>query len=64
LIDTRSRTVIAEGNCAFHPADSDDAPSHDELMAADVTLLKARFRALTQLCADDLRTRILGLYGR
>jgi hypothetical protein len=64
LIDTRNQSVIAEGSCTFHPADSEDSPSYDELMAADAALLKARFRALTQFCADDYRTRILGLYGQ
>jgi hypothetical protein len=64
LIDTRNKTVLAEGTCVSHPIDGEAAPSYEELMARDAALLKAKFRGLVMFCADDYRTRILGLYGQ
>lgn len=64
LIDTRTRTLVAEGNCVSLPVDSPDAPSYDELLANNAMLLKADLTSLEQFCTDDYRTRILGLYGQ
>lgn len=64
LIDTRTRTLVAEGNCISLPVDSPDAPSYDELLAKNAMLLKAGLTSLEQFCTEDYRTRILGLYGQ
>lgn len=61
LIDTRTRTLIAEGNCTSLPVDSTDAPDYEELLAHNARLLKAALTTLEQFCTDDYRTRILGV---
>jgi hypothetical protein len=62
LIDTRAGKVIAEGFCAFHPVPIDSAPTSDELLANGAEALKQMLSSITEVCADDYRTRILGLY--
>jgi hypothetical protein len=64
LIDTRSKAVIAEGQCTGRPVDAGESPSYDELMANDAAVLKDKFRGIEEYCADDYRTRILGLFGQ
>lgn len=64
LVDTRNKTVIAEGACLSLPVDSDDAPTYDELLANDAMILKASLSSLEEFCTTDYRTRILGLYGQ
>jgi hypothetical protein len=62
LLDLRTRTVIAEGNCVQHPVADDDGPTFKELAANDAALLRHLLASITEACADDYRTRILGLY--
>jgi len=64
LIDTRTGTLIAQGTCVSHPTDTHDAPDLDALFANNAQLLKAELRLVEDFCADDYRTRILGLVGR
>jgi hypothetical protein len=62
LVDTRTRAVLAEGICVFHPLDGSDGPTRDQLLAKNADVLKQQLTSITDFCADDYRTRILGLY--
>jgi hypothetical protein len=62
LLDLRTRAVLAEGFCAQHPVADDDGPTYKELAANDAALLRRLLQSITDTCADDYRTRILGLY--
>lgn len=64
LIDTRSKALIAEGQCTSLPVDSSEAPSYEQMQAQEAALLKEMLRGLEQYCTDDYRKRILGLYGQ
>jgi hypothetical protein len=61
LIDTRQRSVLAAGHCAYAPeyADSNDAPSHDELLANDAAGLKAELRKAADYCLRKFLTETL-----
>jgi hypothetical protein len=52
LIDANQRSVLAAADCVYSPeyADSDDAPSHDELLADDAAGLKAELRKGADYC--------------
>lgn len=63
LIDTRSRALIADGECTCSPSNSADAPNYEQLLARDAALLKDMFRSLERYCTDGYRTRILGIVG-
>jgi hypothetical protein len=62
LIDMRTDTVLVEGVCSFHPVDTSDAPTRDDLLAGKGTVLKQMIQSIAEFCSDDYRTRILGLY--
>lgn len=61
LIDTRRRAVVADGTCDVRPDHQPDDPSYDALMWNNATILKERLWKVIERCADDYRTRILGL---
>jgi hypothetical protein len=52
LIDTRQKSVLAAGDCAYSPeyADSNAAPGHDDLLADDAAGLKAELRKGADYC--------------
>lgn len=61
LIDTRRRAVVADGTCAVGPDHQPNDPSYDALMWNNATILKERLWKVIESCADDYRTRVLGL---
>jgi hypothetical protein len=61
LVDTRSKSVVAEAACVRHDDDEPNAPTHDELLANRAERLKAMLHAHAQACLDELRQKVLGL---
>ena len=60
LIDTKTRKTLAEGFCSRIPEKSDDAPSHDELLADQAARLKQELDAAADYCVSEFRTKMLG----
>jgi hypothetical protein len=61
LIDTRRRAVVADGTCVVEPDHQPNDPSWDALMWNDAASLKERLWKVIERCADDYRTRVLGM---
>ena len=59
LIDTRTRKVLAEGFCSRVPEKTDDAPSHEELLANQAARLKQELEAAAQHCVSEFRSKVL-----
>jgi hypothetical protein len=56
LIDANTRSVLAAADCVYSPeyADSDDAPSQEELLADDAAGLKAELQKGADYCLRKL----------
>ncbi|MGF6805647.1 hypothetical protein OKW30_000773 [Paraburkholderia sp. Clong3] len=61
LIDTHSRSVLAEAVCKRIPEYLDDAPSHDRLIANSGEWVKQRLMIYADSCVDELASTILGV---
>ncbi|MFC4161198.1 hypothetical protein [Chitinimonas lacunae] len=61
VIDADSKTVIAEGACQRMPDQAANAPTYDELLAAEATLLKKELALAAEACVKTLRTEMLVL---
>jgi hypothetical protein len=62
LVDVRTAKTIAEGVCSSRPLDHPDNPSFDDLRANTSERLRDAIREVSEFCAEDYRTRILGLF--
>jgi len=62
LVDARQKAVIAQSTCTSIPVDSPDLPTLDEFLANDGALFHSALAEVGAYCADDYRTRVLGLY--
>jgi hypothetical protein len=56
LIDTDRRAVLAAADCVYSPeyADSDQAPTHDQLLSNNAAGLKAELKKGADYCAQKL----------
>jgi hypothetical protein len=61
LIDAETKAVVAEGFCRLLPEDSGNAPTYDELLAKDATMLKATLARYAVECARSLKREMLAL---
>lgn len=61
LIDTEKKTVVAEGVCKQIPEDNNGAPTHDELLANEATLLKQKLSDAATECVKILNTEMLAI---
>ncbi|MGX7002476.1 hypothetical protein [Caballeronia sp. KNU42] len=61
LIDTHTKTVIAEGLCKNVPAYSADLPTYDKLTANSGEWVKAKLSAYAESCIDEFGTTSLNL---
>lgn len=59
LIERSSGTVVAEGFCSRVPEESDDAPSHDALLADGAAVLKRELDLATESCISTLKATML-----
>ncbi len=59
LIDTKTRKVLAEGFCSRVPEKTDDAPSHEELLANQAARLKQELEAAADHCISEFRAKVL-----
>lgn len=62
LKDARNSAILADAICTYRSALVDEVPSKAELLEDDGALLRAKVEAIRSFCAEDYRTRILGLY--
>lgn len=58
LIDTQTKTVVAEGFCRRVPDNVANAPSYDALVARGAAVLKARLNAAGKECFNDIRAHM------
>lgn len=61
LIDTRTKAVVAEGDCDINPESSAGAPTYDELLANQAARLKSDLEAVARQCVQELRNGMLAL---
>ena len=61
LLDTQSKSVIAEGFCNRTPEKTDSAPSKDELLADSAFVLKSELRKGANTCISEFRSKVLRL---
>lgn len=61
LIDTASKTVVAEGGCSRMPESNTGAPTYDELMATNAVRLKQELSLAASTCVAQLKTDMLAL---
>lgn len=61
LIDSGSKAVLAEGSCVRIPQDNTGAPTYDELLANEASLLKKELSAAADECVKSLRKEMLAL---
>ncbi len=59
LIDTKTRKVLAEGFCSRVPDKTDDAPSHEELLANQAARLKQELQVAADHCISEFRAKVL-----
>lgn len=59
LIDSRTKSTVAEGYCAKRSrSETGKAPSYDELLANKASRLKAEFELLAGQCVTEFRTKL------
>ncbi|EJL85582.1 hypothetical protein PMI16_03439 [Herbaspirillum sp. CF444] len=58
LIDAQNKSLIAEGFCKRFPTESEGAPTYDELMANEATLLKAKLSTAMTECVATLQAEM------
>jgi len=61
LIDTETKSVVAEGFCKYVPASAANAPTYEELMANEVAWLKNELNAAVGECVNTLKAEMLAL---
>lgn len=61
VIDTRAGKLMAQGSCSRAPEKTDDAPTHDELLANSAERLKKELRAQADSCLSELKTKVLNI---
>ena len=61
LIDVQTKTVIAEGSCKRIPENNMNAPTYDELLANEASLLKKELAAAASECVKTLKAEMLSL---
>ncbi len=61
LIDARSKTVLAEGKCERVPEQTDNAPTHDELLNDNAAGLKRELQTAAAACIETLKTETFHL---
>jgi hypothetical protein len=61
LIDTHSKSVIAEGLCKKVPEYSSDLPDHDKLTANGGEWVKAQLGTYADACIDEFGTTAFNL---
>lgn len=61
LIDSQSKSVVAEGFCKRIPETNANAPTYDELLANQAALLKSELSLATEACVKSLKSEMLSL---
>lgn len=61
LIDTKTSKAIAEGFCARVPEGTENAPTHEELLANNAQRLKDELRIAADHCIHELKSNTLKL---
>lgn len=61
LIDTTSKSVVAEGGCSRMPDTNAGAPTYNELMADNAARLKKELSIAAGICTSQLKTEMLAL---
>jgi hypothetical protein len=61
LIETREPKLLAEAFCYRKDDDDKNPPTHDELLADDAALLKARLHDHAAECVGELTDKLLGV---
>jgi hypothetical protein len=61
LIDSATKTTVAEGFCKALPQAKADAPTYDELVANDALVLKQQLAIAAQECAKTLKAEMFSL---
>lgn len=59
VIDTKRGKLIADGFCARVPEKTDDAPSHEQLLANGAERLKKELQLGAEHCVQELRSKVL-----
>lgn len=61
LIDTKSKSIIAEGFCARVPEEGETAPSHEELLANKAERLKQELKIAASNCIGEFKNKVLSI---
>lgn len=61
LIDTHTKSVLAEAFCARNPEYTDDAPSHSQLTDDGGEWVKRQLTVYADACGDELGSKVLGV---
>lgn len=61
LIDTKNSNLIAEGFCSNVPDQTENSPSHDELLANDAQRLKNELQLSADKCLSQFNKEIFSL---
>jgi hypothetical protein len=60
LIDAETKTVVAKGFCERFP-DNANAPTYDELLANEASLLKKQLASAADECVKSIKVEMLSL---
>jgi hypothetical protein len=61
LIDSQSKSVVAEGFCKRIPESKKNAPTYDELLENGAALLKSELSLAAEECVKSLKSEMLSL---
>lgn len=61
LIDADRKVVVAEGFCSRVPKTNENAPTYDELLANDASVLKNELALAAQECVKTLKAEMLSV---
>jgi hypothetical protein len=58
VIDTKKRSLLAEGFCSRVPEKSESAPSYDQLLENQAARLKQELKVAAEHCIDEFRAKV------
>jgi hypothetical protein len=61
LIDTKSKSIVAEGFCSRVPEEEKTAPSHEELLANKAERLKQELKIAANTCINEFKNKVLSI---
>lgn len=63
LVNTKTKSIIAEGFCSRVPEEDDTAPSYDELLANKAERLKQELKIAADTCIGQFKTNVLSIHS-